>query len=168
MTAVALPGGAHPLFALLGSVDQIDEWAARLPTYRLDGHRLLITHTRDRRSEAEFLASGLSADTVPLGRLDRLEAHLSRGDLVLTLASPNAWTSSAACPAADSLATLHRLIRSGVEIWGITGRRPNSVADHCHDSIAVPDDDPGIVLRSHQMIAQLLVRRSSPLSTSQT
>ncbi|HEX2153978.1 MAG TPA: hypothetical protein VHL52_08365 [Acidimicrobiia bacterium] len=168
MTAVALPVGADPLFALLASVDQIDEWAARLPDYRIGDRRLVVTHTRDRRSEAAFLADGLGVGAVSISRLDRLEPHLARGDLIVVLASATARVHSAACPAAGPLATLHRLLRAGVEIWGITGPRPNSVADHCHDAIAVPHGDPGIGLKSHQLIAQLLVRRTEDAPVART
>lgn len=168
MTAMALPHSRSHLESLLVQTEQLNEWAERLHHYKETPSQLVITHTRDRRSAAESLAGAFSSPAIGLTGLHRLETGLERGDLVIVLASPASTFHTAPCLADGPIGALHRLVRGGVEIWGVTGPRPNSIADHCHDSIAMPQADLGLLLKSHELIVDRLRRPLAPGLSSTT
>lgn len=156
MSAVIVPFARSPLELLLES-DQLTEWAAFLDAHRRDGRRLAIAYTTDRRSAANRLARRYSATPSPVATLGQVAGRMQRGDLLIVLASPVSRIHTAPCAEGTPVGTLHRLLTGGSLVWGITGPRPNPVADHCHDTVAVPADDPGMLLEGHQRVIDALV-----------
>lgn len=49
------------------------------------------------------------------------------------------------------------LLHGGVLVYGLTGPRPNAVADHSHDSLALPITDPDELLSAQRLVIRRLI-----------
>lgn len=149
MSAIPIDPG-DPLFDQLAASPQLTEWDR---TFSERAGRLLVLHTGDGLREATALASAYRGTTARLGNTVAT-SQLGWTDLVLVVC------------AAGSIPDLTRrdlasMLDRAVTIYGLTGARPNPVADHCHDTVAIPRDDTATVRAAHRLvIRQLLVRRA--------
>ena len=163
MSAVVVPLARSPVELLLLS-DQLTEWARSLDEQRQNGHRIAIACTPDRRTAATRLGRRFGAAPFPVAALDRLADQLMRDDILLLLTSPVSRIHDAPCLEGTPLAALHSLLRTGTLVWGITGPRPNSISVHCHDSVALPLDDPAVLLESHERVVDALIALRPPIT----
>lgn len=165
MTVTVRSDGGPRLLQLLITCEQLRQWSEHLESQCSRGHRLAIAHGHDRGAEGEELAAAYLAPLAPLAAVERLEPHLRRGDLLLIVSSAGGGKPS--LQSVGGMSALRGLLHRGVVIWGITGPRPNPVSPYCHDSLAVPESEPSILLRSHRLVVRQLViaRRFLPSAT---
>lgn len=131
--------------------DQLENWATRLRACLDDGSPPIVAHSPDRAMAAHVLAKACRSRPLPLGRMKgcaRIGQHL----IVIT----SAGAPGAADPPPQILDDLHSLLRYGVVIWGLTGRRPNAVSAYCHDTMALADQDPVELSRIHHVVVNSL------------
>lgn len=163
MTVPAQPdGGTDRLLHLLVRSDQLREWSDWIERLRADGRHMAVAYGPDRRTEGRQLASALSARVAPLSAVGSLESHLRRHDLLVTLSSAGGGQPS--LQPVGGFSALHRLLHAGVMIWGITGPRPNPISPYCHDSLAVPESEPSLLLRGHRLVVRRLMELDRPSS----
>lgn len=147
MSALPFPGENHPLLDLLAASDQLAEWSVELGTQVHRDSELIVAFGAGRRTAAVTLAACFAGRPVRLDMLPMLQ--LARGDLLLVFTDDGAASPSA----------LRRLVCSGIRIWAVTGPRPNTVADHSHDSVAFPVADADLLSRAHELVVQHLIAR---------
>lgn len=158
MTALARPEQSEHLVELLAASRQVPEWSEALHRRLESGDRLVVAHGPGRVAEADRFSRAFPVPSTALDIGNGVTGSLGRGDLLVVIVSAD--TRRLLHPA-GGLAVLHRLLRAGVIIWGITGPRPNPVAPYCHDIVAVPEQSPSRLLRSHRLVVDLLTRPPS-------
>jgi D-sedoheptulose 7-phosphate isomerase len=117
----------------------------------------LVGRVRDERQPLSAIA--LHADTSSLTAIGndygpaqmyarQVVAHGRRGDVLVALST------SGRSPNVVAAAKAARAI--GVHVWGLTGARPNPLADHCDHVIAVPAESTATVQEVHLVVIHLL------------
>lgn len=177
-----LPAGLGHLAALAGQlsaleceVERIEGWGRTLGRALLEGRRLLAVGNGGSAAQAQhltaelvgrycddripFSAIALHADTSSLTAIAndygmheafarQVRAHGRRGDILVALStsgrSPNVLASVAA---AQEL---------GVTAWGISGPRPNPLAELCDDALIVDSPANPTVQEVHLVVVHLL------------
>jgi hypothetical protein len=153
MTAPAATVGA-----VLFPAGQAMEWATGIRHTLAVGGRVAVAHSSDRSASAHVLARGCGATRIALDEIHRMGHSLGRGDLVIVIVSAAAPEGHRPCLPSTTTHALHDLLQRGTVVWGMTGPRPNPVADHCHDTAAVPTADVERVLWAHTTLVGELVR----------
>jgi D-sedoheptulose 7-phosphate isomerase len=168
----ALSAAIEPLRSQLGTIDRLGAQAAGI---LLRGGRLLAAGNGGSAAQAQHLtaelvgrfeherqplsAIALHAETSSLTAIAndygarevfarQVLAHGRAGDVLVALStSGRSANVIAAAEAARSI---------GVRVWGLTGPRPNPLADHCDDVIAVAAGSTATVQEMHLVVVHLL------------
>lgn len=168
----ALSAAIEPLRSQLGTIDRLGAQAAGI---LLRGGRLLAAGNGGSAAQAQHLtaelvgrfeherqplsAIALHADTSSLTAIAndygarevfarQVLAHGRAGDVFVALStSGRSANVIAAAEAARSI---------GVRVWGLTGPRPNPLADHCDDAIAVAAGSTATVQELHLVVVHLM------------
>lgn len=135
---------------------QAAEWAELIRSRRAAGGHLIISPSHDRHYEGSFLSGSLSARSIPLDALQPWSHALKTEDVVVVLAGLECQ-GKAGCLPENCSHPLHPAVRRGAVVLGLTGPRPNGVAEHCHDSMALEISDPDELLQAHRAALLRLV-----------
>jgi D-sedoheptulose 7-phosphate isomerase len=177
-----LPTGRAHLEALTGAiagleadVDRVDQWGRRLAGVLMGGGRLLTAGNGGSASQAQHLTGELVGryrdDRAPFSALSlcseassltaiyndygageafarQARAHGRPGDVLVALStsgkSPNV------------LAAAEAARECGLTTWALTGRRPNPLAETCHDAVCVDAPATATVQEVHLILVHLL------------
>lgn len=179
---------APALAALEADVDRIDRWGNELAGVLVRGGRLLAAGNGGSAAQAQHLTSelvgryrddrpafsalSLHAETSTLTAVTndygaaeafarQVQAHGRPGDVLVAIStsgrSPNVLAAVVAARA------------GGLRTWGLTGRRPNPLAERCDELVSVDAAATATVQEVHQVVVHLLCAafdvavRASPL-----
>ena len=175
------PGHAHvrallgPLAALEREVGRVERWAEQLSRVLLGGGRLLAVGNGGSAAQAQHLTSELVGrycdDRPPLSAIAlhtetscltaigndygageafarQVRAHGRPGDVLVALSTSGVSPNVVAAAEAANEMELHT--------WGLTGARPNPLAELCDDVISVDAPSVATVQEAHLVAVHLL------------
>ena len=174
-----LDGHIGPLREALDAVADeaptLDRWARRLAARLLTGGRLLAAGNGGSAAEAqhftaEFVGrfvedrrpvsavcltsepSALTAISNDYGYEEavarQVQAHGAPGDVLVLLSTSGT--------SGNMLAAARRAREIGVHVWGLTGARPNPLADLCDEVICIDSRDTSVVQECHLVLLHAL------------
>lgn len=163
------------LDALVDEAATLDRWAQRLTARLMAGGRLLAAGNGGSAAEAqhftaEFVgrfvedrrpvsAISLTSESSALTAISndygyeeavarQVEAHGAPGDVLVLLSTSGT--------SANMIEAARRARDIGVHVWGLTGPRPNPLADLCDESIAIDVRDTAVVQECHLVLLHAL------------
>jgi D-sedoheptulose 7-phosphate isomerase len=180
----ALSAAIDPLRSQLGVIDRLGAEAAGI---LLDGGRLLAAGNGGSAAQAQHLTAELVGrfqhERQPLSALAlhaetssvtaivndygpaqmfarQVLAHGRPGDVFVGLSTSGR--------SANVIAAAEAARSAGLRVWGLTGPRPNPLADHCDDVVTVAAGSTATVQELHLVVVHLLCAAIDAVVTDRT